>query len=148
MEGLVLGFIRILGGELGGVGEGGEAFYDKGGGLVDFLVGGEGAEAEADGGVGLSGGEAEGAEDVGGFGDAGGAGGAGGGGEVGLENLPQEILCRPKRLPVGHRFRWNRSSTRLALVAHRPPLDRQEFLRESNFCAVLACALVWPPNFP
>ena len=44
-----------------------------------FRVGGEAAEAEADGGVGLGGGEAEGAEDVRGFGDAGGAGSGGGG---------------------------------------------------------------------
>ena len=53
--------------------------------MVDFGVSGEAAEAEADGGVGLGRGEAEGAEDVGGFGDAGGAGGGGGGGEVGME---------------------------------------------------------------
>ena len=44
---------------------------------MDFGVSGETAEAEADGGVGLCGGEAEGAEDVRGFGDAGRAGGAG-----------------------------------------------------------------------
>ena len=53
--------------------------------LYDIGVGGEAAEAEADGGVGLGGSEAEGAEDVRGFRDARGAGGAGGGGEVGLE---------------------------------------------------------------
>ena len=56
---------------------------------VYFLVGGEASEAEADGTVRLSGGEAEGAQDVRGFGDAGGAGGTGGGGEVGLEGGEQ-----------------------------------------------------------
>ena len=35
VEGLVLGLIRFVGDGLGGVGEGGEAFYDKGGGLVE-----------------------------------------------------------------------------------------------------------------
>ena len=57
--------------------------------MLDFGVGCEAAEAEADGGVGLGGGEAECAQDVRGFGDAGGAGGAGGGGEVGLEGGEQ-----------------------------------------------------------
>ena len=50
--------------------------------LLYLLVGGEAAKAEADGGVALVGGEAEGAQDVGGFGGAGGAGGAGGGGRA------------------------------------------------------------------
>ena len=68
-----------LRGRIGGCGE---TVDDKAGGLVDLGVGGEASEAEADGGVRLSGGEAEGAQDVGGFGDAGGAGRAGGGGEV------------------------------------------------------------------
>ena len=58
-----------------------QAFVYKVNSSFYFLVGGEATEAEADGGVGLCGGEAEGAEDVRGSGDAGGAGGAGGGGE-------------------------------------------------------------------
>ena len=52
------------------------------------------AEAEADGGVGLGVGEAEGAEDMRGFRDAGGAGGAGGGGEVGWR--APKISCATK----------------------------------------------------
>ncbi len=53
--------------------------------LFYLSVGGETTEAEADGGVQLGWGEAEGAEDVRGFGEARGTGGAGGGGEVELE---------------------------------------------------------------
>ena len=44
-------------------------------GLLYLLVGGEAAKAEADGGVATVGGEADGAQDVRGFGGAGGAGG-------------------------------------------------------------------------
>ena len=66
-----------------------------------FRVGGKSAKAEADGGVGLVGGEAEGAKDVGGFGDAGGAGGAGGGGEVGLEGGEEVVRDKAFKLQVG-----------------------------------------------
>ena len=69
--------------------------------MVDFGVSGEAAEAEADGGVGLGGGEAEGAKDVGGFRDAGGAGGASGRGEVGLEGGEQIVSYVAFKLQVG-----------------------------------------------
>ena len=64
--------------------------------FFNFRVSGEASEAETNGGVGLGGGEAESAEDVGGFGDAGGAGGAGGGGEVGLEGGEQILGDKAK----------------------------------------------------
>ena len=63
---------------------------------MDFGDSGEASELpESNGGVGLGGGEAEGAEDVRGFGDAGRAGGAGEGGEVRLE----VAACR-RRFPT------------------------------------------------
>ena len=83
-----------------GAWEGGKAAEDKGGGLVDFGVSGEASEAESNGGVGLGGGEAEGTQDVRGFGDSGGASGAGGGGEVARWwKKAEEAICQENLIP-------------------------------------------------